>query len=189
MPIDWKFIEKMEGSTRDGYVPTPDKSQSGVTIGAGVDLGQRTGHEIDALNISAELKARLKPYAGLKRYEAVNFLKDHPLHLSETEVEALDQAIREPLVKNLIRTYDEALSKDGSVKSFQDLPSQIQTAIASVAFQYGINLRRRTPSFWALIITQKWDACIAELEHFGDAYGTRRHAEAALIRSAVQSPT
>lgn len=189
MPIDWSFIKKMEGSSYDGYVPAPDKSQSGVTIGSGVDLGQRTSHEIDALNISADLKMRLKPYAGLKKYEAVNFLKDHPLHLSEEEAEALNQAVREPLVRNLIRLYDDALPKDGNATLFQALPDQIQTAIASVAFQYGINLKKRAPRFWALIIAQKWDACIAELEHFGDAYGTRRRAEAALIRAAMHAST
>ncbi len=38
--IDFKFIEKLEGSARKGYVPDPDNSKSGVTIACGFDIGQ-----------------------------------------------------------------------------------------------------------------------------------------------------
>jgi hypothetical protein len=39
--IDFNFISRLEGGRHTrGYVPNPETSRSGVTVGTGVDLGQ-----------------------------------------------------------------------------------------------------------------------------------------------------
>ena len=48
---------------------------SGVTIATGVDLGQANPQQIDDWAIDEALKTRLKPYCGLKRQQAVDFLR------------------------------------------------------------------------------------------------------------------
>ncbi len=183
MGIDWKFISEREGGRAlKGYVPAVDTSKSGVTIGTGVDLGQRSESEIDALDIPPALKSRLKPYAGKTKNNAVAALQQHPLIVTDAEAEALDKAVKGPIVARLTAAYDAAAAAAGAALGFAALPAGAQTAIASVAFQYGTDLARRTPNFWKAATRQDWPVVIAELEDFGDSYPTRRKAEAALVR-------
>jgi GH24 family phage-related lysozyme (muramidase) len=185
MTIDWKFIREKEGVSRKAYVPDVPGSQSGVTIGSGVDLGARSVQDIDRLQISDALKARLKPYALYKKQEAIDYLAAYPLEISDAEMEELDRAAREPLVNTLKNLYDGVVGKTPGLKRFDELPDSIQTVMASVAFQYGAYLSKRTPHFWGLLCTQDWPACVKELENFGDRYTTRRLSEAKLLRTAL----
>ncbi len=69
--VDWAFISAREGGqVLKGYVPNATGSQSGVTISTGVDLGQRSESDIDALDIPADLKTKLKPYCGKRSKDA-----------------------------------------------------------------------------------------------------------------------
>lgn len=69
---------------------------------------------------------------------------------------------------------------------FSRLPSEAQTVIASVSFQYGVNLDLRAPRFWRAVASQDWAAAVAELRRFGDAYPTRRRREADLLTRIVR---
>ena len=64
--------------------------------------------------------------------------------------------------------------------NFESLPSNKQTAIASVAFQYG-DLAKKTPNFWQYATSGNWDSVKRELNDFKDKYPTRRKKEAALL--------
>src|SRR5207302_1219589 len=78
--VDWSFISDREGGqVLTGYVPDASGSQSGVTIGTGIDLGQRSESDINALNIAADLKTKLKPYCTKKTNDATDCLKKNPL--------------------------------------------------------------------------------------------------------------
>jgi hypothetical protein len=189
MAVDWKFISEKEGSRRRGYVPDAAASQSGVTIAGGVDLGARSKEEIQAMPLTDVLKAKLLPYAGYKQQAAIAMLAEHPLEITDEEVTELDRVVREPLVRTLRNLYNKAVSQKTGLKSFDDLPDQMQTVITSVAFQYGANLEKRTPRFWAALCSQDWEVCAHELENFGDHYQTRRLSEAKLLRSALSKPT
>src|SRR5690606_21320176 len=66
--VDWEFISDREGGRLlKAYVPEAEKSKSGVTVGTGVDLGARSEGDIDKLEISDDLKKKLKPYAQKQR--------------------------------------------------------------------------------------------------------------------------
>ena len=69
---------------------------------------------------------------------------------------------------------------------FEQLPGGIQTAIASVAFQYGVGLDARTPTFWKNITAQDWEATAKTLDAFGDSYPTRRKLEAEKVREGIK---
>jgi hypothetical protein len=182
--IDWQLIRDLEGAgILVGYVPAPDFSESGVTIATGVDLGQRTPAEIDALAISTALKIVLKPYAGLRRQAAVDFLAQHPLVINQADSDALDMAVQEEIVGQLAVRYDAAVTSTPGLATFTLLSDAKQTVLASVAFQYGPGLDRRCPRFWRAATLQVWTDVISELRNFGDAYTARHNKEADYLES------
>lgn len=89
--IDWAFIRKWEGRWLEGYVPNSPTAKgtlaSGVTVLAGFDLGQQSLRSIDELPVSAALKARLRPYVGLRGAAAVMALQ----HRFEDALDVLAQ--------------------------------------------------------------------------------------------------
>src|SRR5882757_3397502 len=95
MAVSWIFIGEQEGAgICDGYVPVANASESGVTIGTGVDLGQMSTEGLAALAISEPLKVKLSPYCGLRKGAAVDFLQDKPLTVTRDECSQLDHAIQ-----------------------------------------------------------------------------------------------
>lgn len=180
--IDWTFIGKLEGAgIARGYVPNPDTSNSGVTIATGFDLGQRSRAQIESMGLPDDLEARLVPYLGLRGRAALSYLNAHPLVLAPEEVAAIDQAVRADFSTRLANIYDAALDEGGTLAAFADLPGAAQTVIASVAYQYGLDLQRRTPRFWSLALAQNWPDVMTELRNFGDSYARRRGQEANLL--------
>lgn len=174
--IDMAFIARLEGGpvTR-GYVPDPDHSRSGVTIGTGFDLGQQKN-----LNgLPRDLRERLAPYLGLIGAKAVACLERLPLNVSADDARRIDEAYKAPFIERLASDYSKAAGR-----TFDSLPAAMQTVIASVAFQYG-NLASRTPKFWGQVVAADWSAAERNLRHFGDRYATRRCKEADLLASAL----
>lgn len=182
--IDWTFIGKLEGAgIARGYVPNPSTSNSGVTVATGFDIGQRSAADLEAMGLPDDLVAKLAPYAGLRGRAAADFLARHPLLLEADEVAAIDASVRTVFSDRLASIYNAAVSGDGDRADFEDLPAAAQTVIASVAYQYGLDLKRHTPRFWSTVVAQDWGAAVAELRNFGDAYGSRRRQEAELLAS------
>jgi hypothetical protein len=188
--IDWNFIGEQEGAAvQEGYVPAPEKSQSGVTVGTGVDLGARNSADLERLGLSESLRQKLEPYLGLKRQDAVDFLAENPLSLTPEEVEELDHAVKEQALDSLLTSYNAEVAarnaQDGGNRaSFEELPAQMQTVIASVHFQYG-SLSARTPNFFDQVVDQRWNDALGNLRDFGDDYSSRRGREADLLESAM----
>ena len=179
--VDFGFIRQLEGELiLSGYVPEPDLSHSGVTIGSGIDLGQRDEESLRALGVPDDLCERLRPYFGLKKFEAVAALERAPLEITLEEAEILDHAVVGQILTSLAAKFDE-----DSDTPFQELDSGKQTVVASVAFQYGTDLRGRTPNFWHQVTTGDWDSALANLRDFGDAYPTRRNKEARLLNESM----
>lgn len=186
--IDFGFISDREGGQRlTAYVPDAQNSNSGVTIATGVDIGQYKQSEINGWNIPASLKEKLLPYASPLTGQAAKDLLDQqqpPLTITKEEANALDSAIQQGKVDALVRRYNSATS--GS--TFAQLPTQAQTVIASVAFQYEY-LPKSAPRFWSDVTHQQWQAAVTELRNFGDSYTTRRNKEADLLQSAINQGT
>jgi hypothetical protein len=179
--IDPSFIGRQEGFRLDAYVPDPVFSSSGVTVGTGVDIGQRSVADIQALGISEALKQKLIPYAGLKGQGAMNFLANRPLRLTEDEAYALDGAIGQEIFGDVATLYDATATGN----AFSELPLEAKTAIGDVAYQYGANLPQRLPDFWGDVTQGRWDEATQSLKNFGDRYPARRTAEAALLEQAI----
>ncbi|WP_298774557.1 pesticin C-terminus-like muramidase [uncultured Shewanella sp.] len=175
--IDFTFIEALEGNTLNAYVPDPEHSQSGVTIGCGFDLGARSRCELEQV-FPPELAKKLTPYAGLRKQQAQAALVSSPLALCSGEVSEINGYAKKQALERL-----ESLWQDShGFVPFDCLPSPCQTVIASVAFQYG-NLSIRTPNFWRQVSSGDWFAALENLRDFKDMYMTRRNKEADLLES------
>ncbi len=184
--VDWQFIKSKEGNVNTGYVPTTNGSalgHSGVTIAAGFDIGQHSSSDLSSLGLSTSLISKLSPYLQKTGTDAVNALAATPLSISAAEAEAINSAAHSQTLINVMLKYDNAV---GTLGSFYHLPAEAQTVIASVAFQYG-DLAVKTPIFWNQIVAKDWTGAIANLNNFHDLYPTRRQAEAALLKSAMDA--
>jgi hypothetical protein len=100
------FLNCHEGFTLCGYVPiNPNSGQvlgrSGVTIGAGVDLGSKSRASFPT--VSSAIVGKLEPYFGLKRNLAACAAIERRLRLSRYEVNALTEAITNDVVNKVTR--------------------------------------------------------------------------------------
>lgn len=178
--INFDFIHDLEGFKLKGYVPEVSDSNSGVTVASGFDIGARSKEELINLGFDNKLVDKLSPYCGKKKYEAINFLEENPLTITEEEATIIDNKVKEKATAYIEKLYN----KDSSIKLFC-LPEQAQTVIASVSFQYG-NLFVKTPTFWNYIIKQDWKKAINELNNFNDDYSTRRKKEAKYLEGVLE---
>ena len=89
-PAASEFLtEKEGGSMTTGYVPA-GSPKSGVTIATGLDLGN---FDLNDLNVSEELKTKLKPYVGFRGDEARAIAEQ--LTVTPEEAKEIDDALDE----------------------------------------------------------------------------------------------
>jgi hypothetical protein len=172
----------MEGMKLDMYVPTKNGKaigKSGPTIANGLDLGQRTNlNDLKANGLSPAIADKLKPYLGLKQDAAINYVKSHPLSLSKAEGAQLAAAVSKTYDANVARSFN----KMGSTQ-FSSLPSNVQTALASLAHQYG-SFQANSQTRAVALAAQRGDyAGAAKALESMSGYASRRHQEAALMRA------
>lgn len=187
--VDWDFIKDREGSELNGYVPkdgsgNPD-SNSGVTIAVGFDLGGRSVASLAALGFDRNLVAALTPYLGLRGQPAQTFLDGKPLTITAAQEETINAVAFNRYYNQVAAAYNAAAA--GIV--FQNLAQGAQTAIVSVAYQYGTNLAKATPNFWKQVVGCQWRAAYNNLMDFRDDWPSRRELEAAQLKSAIDSGT
>ena len=179
--IDYKFLSGLEGGSKTtGYVPAAGVSNSGVTIATGFDLGQRNEADLNRLKLPVALVTKLKPYLGKKKKDAADLLKKTPLTISAAEAGTIDKAVKKSHIDSLKTKYLASVHNKKK-KAFFDLPGEAQTVIASVSFQYGINLNEKAPKFWKAVSSQDWAEAVKILNNFGDYYPTRRKKEAKIL--------
>lgn len=174
--IDYDFISELEGGRiLRGYVPDVKNSKSGVTIATGFDIGQR--NVTDLINLfPASIVNKLSPYVLFKGVHAQKKLEAIPLIISEKDAKIIDTLVKLDMLDRLENRYNSQ-----SQYTFSELPNNVQTVIASVAFQYG-DLSKRTPKFWGYALRCDYSSMYQELCHFGDKYPTRRKKEAAILK-------
>ena len=138
------FHKNNDGSlatTKDGYKILDGSSQSGVTIGTGVDLGQQepTAYKkrLKDFEVSQELIDKLEPYMHLKRAEAAEYLLAHPLTLTKKEADLLDAEMKDDHLKNTIAEYNGIVKGIKKHRAFKELSSAEQTILFSRHYQDG----------------------------------------------------
>jgi type VI secretion system secreted protein VgrG len=181
LKVDHAFIAKVEGMKLGMYVPQKNGvalGKSGPTIANGLDLGQRNNlNDLKANGLSNSLANKLSPYLGKTKADAISYVKSNPLSLSKAEGAELSAAVS--------KTYDgrvaSSFNKMGNTQ-FSSLPGNVQTALASVAHQYG---SLQAPAVKAVAeAAQRGDYNAAAKALQGmKGYTDRRNQEAALMRA------
>lgn len=195
--IDLDFIYDLEGGiVLEAYVPTNKHGvplgNSGVTVGAGVDLGQISLKDLDfcllqfylAKSVRTSLphsvcqhKARFlsalcADFCDKRGNEALSSLAEfkslHGLNFALSDSQA-----RELTESRYLSILSVVFSPPKPYMS-----QRLRTIVASVAIQYGPRLSIRTPRFYKFAFAGDIPAVIDELRNFGDDYPTRRNKEA-----------
>jgi len=169
--VNWNFIGGLEGNLNIGHQPSEN---SGVTIGMGFDLKEKTESGLKDMGFDPDLIDELKPYLGLTGAEAAMAIEKNNLVLDDDKISRINRLSKKHYTDDIISQYE------STGKKFNKLSPEQQTVIMSVGYQYG-NLKTRTPSFWKGVINDDWDSVVNELRDFGDDYGTRRGKEADLL--------
>jgi hypothetical protein len=188
--VDYGFISRNEGQQQlkaypSGALANPapatgkDKGANiGVTIATGVDLGSHSVADLKRWGVSDAGIANLTPAMGLKGDAARTFLNNNDATISAVDAQAMDQGALNDTISAVQKAYDAA----NPAAPFSNLTLGQQTAIIDLAYQYGTNLSKNTPNFWGDVTSGNWNAAMNELNHFGDAYSTRRKSEAAFMQ-------
>ena len=80
----------LEGNVSEGYVPK-GRSNSGVTVGIGFDVGQHNPTDLEKMGLNTNLIAKLTPYLKKKGQAARDVLETVPLKLTEPEMEEVNR--------------------------------------------------------------------------------------------------
>ena len=164
-----EFIICHEGLSTCGYVPIDSKNgevlgNSGVTIGAGVDLGSKSRSYPGFNSLTSSFVDKLEPYFGLQKNLAACAVIEEPLLLSTNEATQLTNVVKEYIAENVEKRYNK--DKEGKALDFSSLPRGIRTAIVSVWFQLGFP--GAYPKFWNFVKKNDWKKAIKELRNFYD---------------------
>ena len=180
--IDFDFIHAREGARRpDFYVPRDDNNRalenSGVTIASGFDIGQHNTNEITTLFAGHDdIILALTPFANVRRQPAVELLnRTRPEDLNSTQIQTIERIVDVDRAAAVVTTFNNNNQLDGNA-TFNQLPSEFQTVIASVTFQYG-NLETETPNLYRQVMNGLWDEVLTNLRNFGDSFPSRRNLE------------
>lgn len=125
--------------------PKKKGNRSGVTVGSGVDLGQkkdaeyRSGLAKVAKNKrfhtpeeATALSDKLKPYMGLTRTDACQYLRRNPLTLTNEDLDFMNYQSFMDHTDKASSGYEKATGK-----KWDDLSKEEQTAIFSYVYQHG----------------------------------------------------
>lgn len=184
--IDYEKIRDFEGFDLKGH--WPNTSQSGVTVGMGIDLGQRNEYDLRRAGLTQAESESLSPFLGLKgeaaddALEAYEKLYGKRFAIAHETWEKLKADYVRLKIEPMIGLYNGAVSQ-GKLP-FDRLPVEVQTVIASVTWQYGTPAVK-TPAFWSHVVNQDWDAVLAELRNFRDSYQSRHSREADYMEPGV----
>ena len=184
--INYAFVTGREDTKFQGYVPKVNNQpheNSGVTIGTGFDLKDKTPEFLEQIGLEPEVVETLKRYLGLSGNKAQSFLDTAPLKLDSSVIRDIDKKAKAYYTANIAGQYEKAT---GYEKKFYDLSPAQQTVIYSVGFQYGS--LNRTPKFLNYAVEGNWQGMYDELMDFKDLYPTRRKAEAELLLKELNNP-
>ena len=183
--FDMAYLSDKEGGLQTtAYVPMDHGvplGNSGVTLGAGIDLGSKTAASLLSDGVSPGLAALLGEYTALRGEQALNKLRQKPLNISEAQAKEITHVYFELISTNMEKRVD-AVAGAGK---FRSIPYNTRTAIIDLSFQYGENLAGSVPKTWGMITSGNWKGVVQELNNFGDDYPTRRKSEAKLIQGDI----
>ncbi|WP_165177923.1 pesticin C-terminus-like muramidase [Desulfovibrio sp. ZJ369] len=148
---------------------------SGVTVGAGLDLGQQAEADLRRMGIPDALMERFRPYLGKRRQDALAALAAAPLTLTDAQCEAVDAAVHGDYIRRAAALYD----RDSAGLPFANVPPQAQAVIVSLFYQLGAP--SGYPKTWKYLCAGDWARAARELQTGFKRYANRRADEGRLL--------
>ncbi len=186
--IDWAWVFQQSGPrVLHAEPPDPSGPPGGIQIAAGVDLKRLTVGDLTLSGLDTGAIGRLIPFLGLRGDAATAALAQYvgtfgPLAVSNSEAAVLEQAMATKTLAGLQTRY---LRDAGRV--FGVLSSDVQTAIADLAYQYGSDIPGYSPILWGQLRAGQWALVAAELLRFQGPWAARRRAEGVLVLRALET--
>lgn len=204
MPIFTDFISTFLTRTEErhcvAYIPCRRKNfdghgnaadcgepvgQSGVTIGAGLDLGQQSEADLRRMGIEKELITLFLPYLGKKRFSAMQALASAPLSITEAQCDAVNRAVHGDYIRRAADLYDRSTES----RSFSEQPREAQAVIVSLFYQLGRPQPSKGhtgyPVLYGHLCRGYWQAAVHELQTGFRNYVYRRRQESELLMEIV----
>lgn len=177
--INWDFIFNKEGGIKTtGYVPD-GSDRSGTTVANAFDLGQQTKESIKNFGFKdPNILNIIEPYLGIQGEEAKKIAPT--LQLTDEQAQDIADTVKNYYENNIQKQYN---SRRKNI-NFEQLDPAVQTAVASVGYQYGD--LRRTPKFFDAALNNDVPSLVDELKNFNDNFTTRRNAEANYVIDNIQ---
>lgn len=187
--VNNKFVYDREGGvTKTADVPGDN---SGVTIGAGVDLSKHSIGEISSWSgVSSETISAISPYvnSSLVGSAANSALEANGgLSLSADQAQALTDGAMSAAYNGLANAFNS--SAQSGYSTFQQLPAGTQTALFSVAYNVGLAALQKY-DLWNQAISGDWDAAYNNLITWsggGQSIDDRRKLEGEEMKSDLDS--
>lgn len=172
-----EFLLVEEGYTINGYIPNNNGvviGRSGLTIAAGVDVGQLGRAAFNAIPMSTTARESLLPFVGVSGDEAMRLLKRFgKADISVADAEAISNYMFDRVVTNVAGKYP----------TFNRLPPPAQTVMVSLAYNLGLN---GSPSTSGKIARRDYAGAVTELRNPNEwanrELDGRRNREADLIQ-------
>ena len=194
------FLTRMEERHTVAYIPCGRKNfdghnkaadcgepvgQSGVTIGAGLDLGQQGEADLRRMGLDSELIGIFRPYLGKKRQDAVVALGNAPLAINESQCDAVNRAVHGDYIRRAADLYD----RNTKGLPFAELPQEAQAVIVSLFYQLGSPFPSRShtgyPALYGHLCRGYWQAAALELKTGFKKYACRRRQEGELLEGSI----
>lgn len=187
------FLTRWETRQAVGYIPCQRRNYlghtaydpalygpvigvSGVTVGAGLDLGQQAEADLRRMGLAESFGERFRPYLGKREMDAVTALAAAPLTLSDAECDSLDAAVHADYIARAAALHDAEADMP-----FRDCPREAQAVIVSLFYQLGAG-KTRYPVTWRLLCEADWPGAARELQTGFTRYANRRADEGRLLR-------
>lgn len=168
-------IGRGRNDSRELHLPS---ETSGVTIGPGYDLGERSADEIvtdlTSVGIEQEVADRISQGAGLTGQEAENFID------SNDDIEITDEQEKQ-LFEKIVPVYEDRAVSDyeeftiEGKPSYEELPEVIKGLLVDYAYNVGVS---KFPKFFNALITGNKEEAIAQYKRYtGDKPLGRRNKD------------
>jgi hypothetical protein len=158
--IAWPFIYEQEGGLQlHGYVPPDQNGNSGVTVAAGIDLGQIKPSDPMLAALPVALRDRLAPYIGSRGKAAEILVRNSHLVVTAAEADLMMAEKKRQFIASVTSEFDH-----GALQPYATIPEGPATAIMSVTWQYGDPWKdEKCGAFWSIAQTCDWPRLAAYL--------------------------
>lgn len=176
-----EFLLVEEGFTQRGYIPNNNGvviGKSGLTIAAGVDVGQMGLMDFNNLPMSVYAREALRPYVNVRGEEAMRlFERGTKVKITVADAEAISNYMFDKVIDEVRKKW----------RGYDDMPPEAQTVLVSLAYNLGL---RGSPSTSGKVANAWYSEAISELRDQGEwanrELDGRRNREADLLEE-IQS--